>query len=222
MIVPGCEALLGGPFGLLGESLKPLQEDDDGHQQTRLKPHEHAEGQHRGQGQVTVPVLAGVQHLLLCQVRHQPASHTGGGAAVDPRVGRDEEGGTPQQGPQVEDAAVAHPGVPVQRDVAQGAQVVQEPVGEGGQQIVVQEDVGGPCGEGGGHRGGGERPAAAVHLAACTGAGVGARPRPLTSADEEQTQEEKLRHGGTAAERGGHRIKCGGETHRKAPGRKQT
>lgn len=57
-------------------------------------------------------------------------------------------------------------------DVAKGGQVVQEPIGEGGQHVVMKKDVGGFCRESGGHGGGGERPAAAVYLTAYTGTGV--------------------------------------------------
>lgn len=82
---------------------------------------------------------------------------------------------TQQPGPQVEDATVAHPGVTVEGDGAQGGQAVQEPVGEGGEQVVVETEVGGSSGEAGGKRRGGERPAAAVYLTAMTGAQVRAR-----------------------------------------------
>lgn len=63
---------------------------------------------------------------------------------------------TSQPGSQVEDATVTHPGVTVKGDVAKGGQVVQEPIGEGGQQVVMEKDVGGFCRESGGHGGGGE------------------------------------------------------------------
>lgn len=82
---------------------------------------------------------------------------------------------TQQPGSQVEDATVAHPGVTMEGDGAKGGETVQEPVGEAGQQVVVETEVGGASRETGGQQGGGERPAAAVHLTAMTGAQVGAR-----------------------------------------------
>lgn len=58
---------------------------------------------------------------------------------------------------------------------AEGGKIIQEPVGEGGQPVVVETELGGPSREAGGQRGGGERPAAAIHLTALTGAKVGTR-----------------------------------------------
>ncbi|TNN66833.1 hypothetical protein EYF80_022902 [Liparis tanakae] len=144
-------------------------EHDENHQQRRLHQHKHKQAHLRGQSQVAVPVVAGLQHLLLRQIHHQPPSEAGGGAAVDAQVRREAGGLTQQPGPQVEDAAVALPGVTVKGDGA-GGQVVQEPVGEAGQPVIVETEGGGADGETGGQRGGSERPAAAVHLTAVTGA----------------------------------------------------
>ncbi|KAF3851265.1 hypothetical protein F7725_013037, partial [Dissostichus mawsoni] len=57
-----------------------------------------------------------------------------------------------------------------QRDGAERGQILQEPVREVGQPVVVEEEGGGPCRETGGQRGRGERPAAAIHLTTMTGA----------------------------------------------------
>lgn len=59
-------------------------------------------------------------------------------------------------------------------DRADGGQIIQEPIREGGEQVVVEKELGGPSGETGGQRGGVEKPAAAIHLSAVTGAKVGA------------------------------------------------
>lgn len=89
-------------------------------------------------------------------------------------MGLEAGGLTQQPGPQVEDAAVALPGVPLKGDGAEGGQMVQEPVGQGGQPVVVETEGGGCRRKTGGERGGGERPAAAIHLTAAAGAKVGA------------------------------------------------
>lgn len=57
----------------------------------------------------------------------------------------------------------------------QGRQPVQQPVRDGGQQVVMETEVRSPGGESGGEGRGGERPAAAVHLTARTRAKVGTR-----------------------------------------------
>lgn len=80
-----------------------------------------------------------------------------------------------QPGPQVEDAAVTRPGVTVKGDGAEGGQIVQEPVREGGQPVVVEMELCGPSREAGGQRGCVEKPAATIHLTAMTGAQVWAR-----------------------------------------------
>ena len=90
-------------------------------------------------------------------------------------MGREAGGLTQQPGSQVEDATVTRPGVPMKGHRAEGGQVVQEAVRERGQQVGVETEGGGPSRETGGQRGGGERPAAAVHLTTVTGAGVRAR-----------------------------------------------
>lgn len=82
---------------------------------------------------------------------------------------------TQQPGSQVEDATVAHPGVTMKGDKLEGGQIIQEPIREVGEPVVVEMELGGPCGETGGQRGRGDRPAAAIHLGAMTGAQVGAR-----------------------------------------------
>ncbi len=79
-----------------------------------------------------------------------------------------------QPGSQVEDATVTHPGVPMEGDRAEGGQILQEPVREVVEPVVVELEFDGPSRESGGQRGGVERPAAAVHLIAVTGAKVGA------------------------------------------------
>lgn len=79
---------------------------------------------------------------------------------------------TQQPGTQVEDPTVTHPRVTMEGDRAKGVEVVQQPVREGGQQVVVETELSGAGRETGGERGGGERPAAAVHLTAITGATV--------------------------------------------------
>lgn len=60
------EALLRGPPCLLRQQLKPPQEHNEGHEQGCLHHHEHKQSHLRGQGQVTVPVVTGLQELLLC------------------------------------------------------------------------------------------------------------------------------------------------------------
>lgn len=55
-----------------------------------------------------------------------------------------------------------------------GGQIIQESVREAGQMVVVEMELSGAGWESGGQQGGGERPAAAVHLTAVTGAMVGA------------------------------------------------
>lgn len=57
---------------------------------------------------------------------------------------------------------------------AEGGQIIQEPIGEAAEQVVVETEIGGPSREAGGQRGGGERSAAAIHLTTATGAKVGA------------------------------------------------
>lgn len=83
----------------------------------------------------------------------------------------------------------------MKRDGAEGGQIVQEPVREGGQQVIVETELGGPSRETGRQRRSCERSAATVHLAAVTGAEMGTGGGPLTSKQEEQTHEQKLLHG---------------------------
>lgn len=59
-------------------------------------------------------------------------------------------------------------------DSAEGGEIIQEPVREAGEGVVVEKELGGSSRETGGQRGGGERPAAAIHLTAVAGAKVGA------------------------------------------------
>lgn len=59
-------------------------------------------------------------------------------------------------------------------DRAEGGEIIQEPIREAAEQVVVETEIGGPSREASGQRGGGERPAAAIHLSAVTGAKVGA------------------------------------------------
>lgn len=63
--LPGCKALLCGPPRLFRQPLESPQEHEESHQQTRLHHHKHKQTHLRGQSQVTVPVVAGVQNLLL-------------------------------------------------------------------------------------------------------------------------------------------------------------
>lgn len=86
-----------------------------------------------------------------------------------------EAGGLTQQpGSQVQDTTVTHPGVTVEGDRAERGQIIQEPVRECGQRVVVEMELGGPGREAGRQRVGGERPAVTVHLTTMTGAKVGA------------------------------------------------
>lgn len=55
-----------------------------------------------------------------------------------------------------------------------GGQIIQEPIREAGEQVVVETELSGLSRETGGQRGGGERPAAAIHLGAMAGAKMGA------------------------------------------------
>lgn len=50
------------------------------------------------------------------------------------------------------------------------SQIIQNSIGEGGQQVVVEEELSGSTGETGRQLGGGERCAATVHTGALTGA----------------------------------------------------
>lgn len=59
-------------------------------------------------------------------------------------------------------------------DRAEGGKIIQEPIREAAEQVVVEMEMGCPSREVGGQLGGGERPAAAIHLTAVTGAKVGA------------------------------------------------
>lgn len=59
-------------------------------------------------------------------------------------------------------------------DRVEGGQIIQEPVREAGQLVFVEVELSGLSRESGGQQGGGERPAAAIHLSAITGATVGA------------------------------------------------
>lgn len=110
---------------------------------------------------------------------------------------------TQQPASQVKDATVAHPGVTVKGDRAEGGQTIQEPIGEGGQLVVVEMELRGAGRETDWQRGGGEIFAAAVHPTTMTGAEVRARRRPLTSKQEEQKWEQKLLHGYQSLERRG-------------------
>lgn len=79
---------------------------------------------------------------------------------------------TQQRGSQVEDATITCPGVTVKVDKAERGEI-QYSIREGGQLVVLEVELSGPRREGGGQCGGGERPIAAVHLTAVTGAKVG-------------------------------------------------
>lgn len=54
----------------------------------------------------------------------------------------------------------------MKRDRVEWGKVIQEPIWEAGEQVVVEMELGGPSRETGGQQGGGERPAAAVYLTA--------------------------------------------------------
>lgn len=77
----------------------------------------------------------------------------------------------------------------------EGGQVVQQPVGDAAQQVLVEMQVGGASRESDGQRRGEERPAAAVHLRAVAGAMLGAGGGPEVPKHEEETEEEKTLHG---------------------------
>lgn len=62
---------------------------------------------------------------------------------------------TSKPGPQVEDPTVTHPRVPMKGDRAEGGEVVQQTIREGGQQVVVETELSGAGRETGGERGGG-------------------------------------------------------------------
>lgn len=80
-----------------------------------------------------------------------------------------------QPASQVEDTTVTHPRVPMKGDGAEGGQIIQEPVREGGQLVVVEMQLGGPSRETGGQVRGGEKLVAAVHPTASTHTELGAR-----------------------------------------------
>lgn len=58
-------------------------------------------------------------------------------------------------------------------DRAEGGQIFQETIRQAGELVIVEMELGGPGGEAGRQRGGGERPAAAIHPSAATEAKVG-------------------------------------------------
>lgn len=64
---------------------------------------------------------------------------------------------------QIEHSAVAHPGVAVQRNPAQLSQPIQQPIGQRGELVVMEMDLGGVGGESRGQAGTGEPAAATVH-----------------------------------------------------------
>lgn len=63
-ILPSCVTFLRGSLRCLGQPFKLPQEYKESHQQCCLYHHKRNEKHLRGQGQVTVPVVAGVQQLL--------------------------------------------------------------------------------------------------------------------------------------------------------------
>lgn len=131
--------LLGGHPAFTGKPLESVQGKDNEEEQDSLEEDEEEEADLGDECYVAVPVLAGGDDLVLRQVRDDPA----------PQVFR---GGTHHvliQGPillpleprtQVEDVAVAIPGIPPQVSPVQALQVVQQPAGEGGELVVVEED----------------------------------------------------------------------------------
>lgn len=74
-------------------------------------------------------------------------------------------------------------------DRLEGGEVIQQPIREGGEPVVIETELGGASRVGGGEQAGGERPIATVHPTAVTGAKVGTCERFLTSKHQEETQE---------------------------------
>lgn len=131
--------LLGGLPGYIGDPLESMQEQDDEEEQDSLEEDEEEEADLGDERDAAVPVLAGRDELILRQVRDDPAL----------QVFRGSTHHVPIQGPillplepraQVEDVAVAFPGVPPQVGHLEALQVVQEPAGDAGEQVVVEED----------------------------------------------------------------------------------